>query len=118
MKKTLAILFVMLFLQACTLSAPTVPFQPSQGILFTDYKAPLTINFDKTQQVSTDGISSTKHIAFYIFRFAFGDASLKKAIEEGELENALYADYRWLNILSIIGRLEVNVYGNKETAVN
>lgn len=118
MKKMLAILFVMLFLQACTLSAPTAPFKPSEGILYTDYKAPLTINFDKPQQVRTEGMSATKHISFYIFRFSFGDASLKKAIEEGELENALYADYRWTSILSIFGRLEVNVYGNKEAKVN
>lgn len=114
MKKMLAILFVMLFLQACTLSPPTVPFQPSQGVLYTDYTAPLTINFDKTKQVETVGLSETKHVAVYFFRFAFGDASLKKAIEEGELKNALYADYSWLNILSIFGRLEVRVYGEKE----
>ena len=118
MKKMLAILFVMLFLQACTLSAPTAPFQPSQGILLTNYSAPLTINFDKTKQVEIDGLSATKHVSFYIFRFAIGDASLKEAIEEGELKNALYADYTWLNILSIFGRLEVNVYGEKENAVN
>ena len=78
MKKMLAILFVMLFLQACTLSAPTAPFKPSEGILYTDYKAPLTINFDKPQQIETEGVSSTTHVAFYIFKFAIGDASLKK----------------------------------------
>ena len=113
MKKVFAILFVMLFLQGCVSSPPTAPFRPSEGLLFSYYEAPLTINFDKTKRVETRGESSTAHITWYIFRFALGDASLEKAIEEGALKDALYADYSWLNILGIVGRLEVHAYGDK-----
>ena len=113
MRKALAILFVMLFLQGCASSAPTAPFRPSEGLLFSYYEAPLTINFDKTRQVETKGECSTAHITWYIFRFALGDVSLEEAIKDGALKNASYADYSWLNILGIVGRLEVHAYGDK-----
>ena len=112
MKKVFAILFVMLFLQGCV-SAPTAPFSPSEGLLFSYYEAPLTINFDKTRQVETLGEGTTVHVTWYIFKFTLGDVSLEKAIKDGALKDALYADYSWLNILGFIGRLEVHAYGNK-----
>ena len=43
--------------------------------------------------------------------FAIGDASLNKAIKDGILKNAEYADYEWFSILGIYGKLKVNVYG-------
>ena len=50
-------------------------------------------------------------IVYYILSFAIGDASLNKAIKDGILKNAEYADYEWFSILGIYGKLKVNVYG-------
>lgn len=110
MKKVFAILFVMLFLQGCV-QAPGAPFRPSEGLLYTDYKAPLTTNFNKTKRIKSEGVSSTTHVAYYILSFAIGDASLKEAMKNGDLENIMYADYEWLNVLGIFGRLKVYAYG-------
>ncbi|MBP5534354.1 MAG: hypothetical protein J6Y03_02470 [Alphaproteobacteria bacterium] len=118
MKKAFAIFFVMLFLQGCSYMTPTAPFKPSDGILFTYYEAPLTINFDKAKQVETKGEARTAHVSYYIFRFAIGDASLEEAMEDGLLKDALYADYSWLSILGIIGRLQVHTYGDRTFAEN
>jgi len=112
MKKVLAMLFVMLLLQGCV-SAPNAPFKPSEGLIYTHYKAPLTTNFNKTQNVTTKGVSSVTQVAYYIFGFTIGDASLKKAVNDGYLKDALYADYDWMRILGIFGKLKVRAYGLK-----
>ncbi|MBP5160631.1 MAG: hypothetical protein ILP11_01075 [Alphaproteobacteria bacterium] len=110
MKKAFAILFVMLFLQGCA-TPPDAPFQPSSGILYSEYKAPLTINFDKTKVSDIRGMSHTTHVSLYYLSFAVGDASLKEAMQDGSLAKAAYADYEWMSILGIFGRLKVHVYG-------
>lgn len=113
MKRIFAILFVMLLLQGCV-TAPDAPFVPSTGFIITGIKAPLTTEFDKQKIVRTYGEASTTHIAYYILNFGFGDASLKKAIKDGRLENASYADYEWASVLGLFGRLKVNVYGPEQ----
>ena len=117
MKKAFAILFVMLFLQGCV-SPPKAPFKPSSGVLYSEYKAPLTINFDKTKVSNIEGLSHTTHVALYYFSFAFDDASLRKAMHDGSLQKAAYADYEWMSILGIFGRLKVHVYGLEEPKKN
>ena len=112
MKRLLAILFVMLFLQGCV-SAPRAPFKPSTGLIYTNVKAPLTLNTDKTKLSTIEGMSSTTHVAVYYFSFAVGDAGLKKALRDGLLEKAAYADYEWTSILGMFGRLTVHAYGTE-----
>ena len=117
MKKAFAILLVMLLLQGCV-SAPDAPFKPSEGLLYTSYKAPLTVNFDKTKQTDIEGLSSTTHVSVYCIGFALDDASLQKAMKDGEFEKAVYADYEWMNVLGIFGRLKVHAYGLEEHKKN
>ena len=112
MKKLLAILFVMLFLQGCV-SPPEAPFKPSTGLIYTHVKAPLTVNVDKAKLSTTEGTSSTTHVAIYYFSFAVGDADLKKALRDGLLEKCAYADYEWTSILGMFGRLVVHAYGTE-----
>lgn len=109
-KKVFATLFVMLLLQGCSL-APKAPFVPSTGLIYTDIKAPLSLEYNEQKVIKTHGQASTTHVAFYIFRFAIGDASLNKAIKEGMLKNAAYVDYEWSSIFGIFGKLKVNAYG-------
>ncbi|MBP5344205.1 MAG: hypothetical protein J6Y85_03945 [Alphaproteobacteria bacterium] len=110
MKKVFAILFVMLLLQGCV-SPPRAPFVPSTGAIYTNIKAPLKINYDKTKYSDLSGQASTVHIALYYFSFAFGDASLKQALKDGLLEKADYVDYEWTSVLGMFGRLTVRAYG-------
>lgn len=112
MKKVFATLFVMLLLPGCV-SAPKAPFVPSTGWFCTDIKAPLSTEYNHKKVVRTFGQASTTHVAYYIFSFAIGDASLNKAMKDGMLENAEYADYEWFSLLGIYGKLKVNVYGAK-----
>ena len=117
MKKIFATLFVMLLLQGCV-SAPKAPFVPANGILYTEIKAPLTTELTNQKVVKTYGTASTTHIAYYILNIAIGDASLQEAIKDGLLKNAAYADYEWLSVLGIYGKLKVNVYGEKKPGKN
>lgn len=110
MKKVFAILFVMLFLSGCV-EPPRAPFAPSSGALFTYVKAPLSTKFDKTKVADNFGEASSVHVAYYIFQFSIGDASLQKAMNEGDLINAAYSDYEWLNVLGVVGKLTVRTYG-------
>lgn len=112
MKKIFATLFVMLLLQGC-ISAPKAPFVPSTGFIYTEIKAPLTTEFDNQKVTKTYGEATTTHVAYYILSFAVGDASLQKAIKDGSLKNAAYADYEWFSILGIYGKLKVNAYGEE-----
>ena len=110
MKKVFATLFVMLLLQGCV-SPPNAPFVPSRGAIYTEIKAPLSLDYDNQKVIKTYGQATTTHVAYYIFSFAIGDASLNKAIKDGMLKYADYADYEWFNILGIYGKLKVNAYG-------
>jgi len=110
MRKVIAIIFVMLFLQGCV-SPPVAPFRPSCGLIYTDIKAPLSINKEKTEVSQIEGLASTTHVAIYYFSFAWGDADLRKALRDGLLEKAAYADYEWKSVLGMFGRLTVHAYG-------
>ena len=110
MKKVFTTLLVMLLLQGCV-SAPNAPFVPSTGAFYTEIKAPLSLEYDNQKVIKTYGQATTTHVAYYILSFAIGDASLNKAIKDGILKNAEYADYEWFSILGIYGKLKVNVSG-------
>ncbi len=113
MRKVLASLFVILLLSGCV-SAPNAPFAPSSGMAYTEIKAPLTTDFNKQKLIKTYGQASSTHVAYYILSFAIGDDSINKAIKDGTLKNAAYADYEWFSILGIYGKLKVNVYGEQK----
>ena len=115
MKKLFAILLATILLQGCV-SPPDAPFQPSTGIIFTSIKAPLTLDTDKSKFSSIEGMASTTHVAFYYFSFAVGDASLEQAMKDGLLKNVAYADYEWVSLFGIFGRLTVHTYGESKVS--
>lgn len=110
MKKVFAMFFVMLLLQGC-MTVPNAPFVPSGGGIVTAIKAPLTLDLNKEKLVKTYGEASTTHVAYYIFSFAIGDASLNKAIKDGLLKKAAYVDYEWASVFCMFGKLTVRAYG-------
>ena len=110
MRKVFAIFFVIFLLQGCV-SAPKAPFVPATGAIVTAIKAPLTTEFNNQETVKTYGEANSIHVAYYIFNFAIGDASLENAMKEGALKNAAYVDYDWISVLGIFGRLTVRAYG-------
>ena len=86
---------------------------PPTGALYTEIKAPLTTDLNNQKLIKTYGEAATTHVAYYIFSFAIGDASLQKAIKDGLLKNVAYADYEWFSILGIYGKLTVKAYGEE-----
>lgn len=109
MKRLLTILFVIFLLPGC--ANPRAPFKPSTGLLYTDIKAPLTLDFENQKMIKTQGAAMSTYVAYYFLSFSIGDNSLQKAIKDGMLEHAEYADYEWLCVLGMFGRMTVNAYG-------
>ena len=94
------------------------PVKPPQGVLFTDIKAPLTVNFNRTPcGAATKKFSKSNTSFFFDFiftwsGFAWDDVSVGKIAREGGISEIAYADYEALLILGVFGKTTVNVYGN------
>jgi hypothetical protein len=86
----------------------TAPFMPPQGFVFTNTKAPLDIDYDKTTLGEKSGSASACSI---LGLFAFGDVSTQTAAKEGRLSVINHADYEYLNVLYIYQKTTVTVYG-------
>lgn len=102
MKKTF-ILTLLLFLSACT----TAPFSPPQTFLYTDIKAPLSLDFDKTEIGSKKGTASTYS---FLGMISTGDASIQQAARNGRITKVSHADYEHFNLL-FFQKTSVIVYG-------
>ena len=108
MKKLLLLLCmagVMLTFGCITYRAPVMP---PMGIIFEDVNAPLDANMDATQALDKSGSAQAMSI---LNLFAKGDCSINAAAQDGGLETIHYADYHYFNVLSIIQRFTVTVYG-------
>ena len=85
------------------------PFEPPQGQIFTEIKAPLDINYDATK---TSGLKKGTATSVSILGLiATGDNSTATAAKDGKISKIHYADYEYKNILGIIQETKVNVYG-------
>lgn len=90
------------------------PFQPPQGILFSQGKAPLTVDFDSTPVATDHGEASSFYFYEPIFTrmsFAWDPCDIETAKENGNLSTVAYADYETLQILGIFGITKVRAYG-------
>lgn len=84
------------------------PVMPPSGLAFTAIKAPIDTDADKTPVASKSGESSS----FSIFLlFAFGDASVNSAAENGGLTTIDQVDYSYLNILGLFQSFTTIVHG-------
>ncbi len=88
--------------------------RPPEGILFTQVKGPLQVNFDSTPVGSRKGTASALYVYDPIvtgLSLAWGDASIAAAARNGRLKQVNHVDYGRLSILFVFTRLTVEAYG-------
>jgi hypothetical protein len=100
----------------CRTQLYIAPVRPPPGLLFTQHTVPLTTDFNRTPVSATKTGSAE---AFFILiptpwvplDFAFGDASVAKAVKDGGLTEVHFAESTYTQVLGIFGNYEVRVYG-------
>jgi len=109
-----------LALTGCGGGVPTAPLVPPPGFIYTDYKAPMDIDFSDQGQPTpaVDGrLGQAQANYFYVpftyglLSFAWGDASIESASRDGKIQKVHYADYESMNILGIYSQFKTNVHG-------
>ncbi len=81
---------------------------PPLGFVYTEYKAPLDIDYGNTPIRTKKGIASTQNVLGIV---AFGDASVKAAAEDGGITTVDHVDYEFFNILGVFSKFTTIVYG-------
>lgn len=102
--KKFFIVSLFFLLTAC---GTTAPFSPPQAILYSDFKAPLSIEFDKTKLGSKVGRASTYS---FLGLISVGNAGIKDAAQNGHITQINHADYEHFNFL-VFQKTSVYVYG-------
>lgn len=101
-----------LFLAGCI--SMRAPVQPQAGLLFTSYKAPLSVNYDATPVCEKRGEAETLCVRDPIFTgltVAWDKAGLDDAARAGGLTTVEYADYEYLSVFGVFGKFKVIAYG-------
>ena len=103
MKKTLLICVGICIAALFTGCATPYP----QGMLYTNLKLPVdaTSNMAKAPKVGTAECVS------YLGMIAIGDVSIDTAMKNGGIKKIYYVDWEVENILGLIGKYKVTVYG-------
>ncbi len=85
------------------------PFVPPTGVAFSQFNAPLDVDFQNTDMAGVkQGKAETMSILGLI---AIGDASTQTAAQNGGITKIVHADYEYFNVLGVIQRATVIVYG-------
>jgi len=106
MKKLLISTAACLLLTGCI----TAPFQPPVGILYSDTKAPLQLDYDNTDLGHKVGTASSHSI---LGLFSFGDNSIQAGAKDGDIKVIKHTDYEFVNVLfGICTTTTVYVYGD------
>jgi hypothetical protein len=90
------------------------PVRPPGGALYTHYRAPLTPDVAGVKVAARSGTASTMFVRDPLITgqaFAWQDASIEAAAEEGGLTSVHYADYEILAVLGIFGEFTVTAHG-------
>ncbi|MFC1497156.1 TRL-like family protein [Verrucomicrobiota bacterium] len=85
------------------------PFSPPPGLMFSQVKAPLDVDFDKTTLGTKEGKAEATSI---LGLFSFGDCSTQTAAKDGGLTTINHADYEMMNVMGIFSKTTVIVYGD------
>ena len=85
----------------------STPIMPPTGWVYSEFKAPLDPNLEKTT-LGKPGVALTTSILGMV---ALGDCSIEAAAKNGNLKTINYADYEYYNILGIYQKFTVKVYG-------
>ena len=87
------------------ISAPVVP---PVGIAYTNFQAPLDIDYDNTSVTGKRGIAESVSILGLI---STGNASAENAAASAGIDTIEHADYEFFNVLGIYQRYRTVVYG-------
>lgn len=99
-------LFFCLVLLAGCMRAPVVP---PTGWVYSQTKAPLDVEVEKTKLGSKRGKSSCVTILGLV---SIGDASIKEAAKNGNIQTVNHADYQYTNVLFLFQEYTTIVYGD------
>ncbi|CAN5449249.1 hypothetical protein BH09SUM1_BH09SUM1_06110 [soil metagenome] len=115
-----AALMLATVVSGCGGGYPKAPVVPPIGLIYTHVQAPLDTDFsgDKGGTDTTDlRMGQAEASYFYVpftyglLSFAWGDASIKTAAQDGHLSNVHFADYEEFNILGIYANMKTHTYG-------
>ncbi len=84
------------------------PVMPPGGLLFTSVSAPIDTRMDHKPVHRNYGESSSLSV---LMLFAFGDASVTRAAENGRLSTIDNVEYSYLNVLYIYQQFTIRAYG-------
>ena len=106
MKKSISLAVVLFALAGCT----TAPFMPSVGALYSDTKAPLSLEYHNTDLGRKVGQASAHS---FIGLFAFGDTSVQAEAKEANIKVIKHTDYEFTNVFfGLFTKTTVYVYGD------
>ena len=105
----MAALALVSFFSGC--AAYDAPIMPPNALVFTNIRAPLSAETEDStsvgQRQGKAGASSVLGL------FAWGDASLNTAAQNGDLKTINYADYEYLSVLfGVYTSFSVVAHGN------
>jgi len=102
------LLIVLVVLCAGCAGLAQAPFSPPPGLMFSQTKAPLDVDYDNTTLGTKQGTAVATSI---LGLFSFGDCSIQAAARDGQLSKINHADYEVLNVLGLFSKTTVIVYG-------
>jgi len=108
MKRILFGLFVLPFCAILLTGCLTAPVIPPTGAMFSQFKAPLDIDYQATPVRGKVGTAQTQSILGLV---AWGDASARTAADNAGISKIEYADYDYFNVLGVYQRYDTIVYG-------
>lgn len=88
------------------LSAPVIP---PMGIAYSEFQAPLDVDYSDTDVSGRRGVSESFSILGLV---AMGDASAAEAARAAGIDTITHADYEFFNVLGVYQRYRTVVYGN------
>ena len=108
-----AVIFMLVLALGCVFATGCAglliaPVVPPSALIYTGYSAPLDLDFASTPVTGKKGSASCVNILGLI---AVGDASAKKAAEDGGINKIEHADYKFMNVLGIFSEYTTIVYG-------
>jgi hypothetical protein len=84
------------------------PVVPPEGFFYSNYKAPITTEFNNTQATGKKGTGETKCI---LGLFAWGDASMRTAAESAGITKVEHVEYDFYNVLGVYSKFTIVVTG-------
>jgi hypothetical protein len=81
---------------------------PSRGILYSELKAPMQVDVNRSIAGKKVGHATSKSILGLV---AVGDSSIQAAALEGNITTINHVDYEFNNILGVVSEFTTVVYG-------